>query len=867
LFGNKFGFHTAIHFHPEKSVRTRRLPAITFLFIPGALLFHFPAEKPIMHFVKPHSMRPVFILLSFLFFYSLRLVAQENLTYQVPPDEIRQLVESPPTPAVVFSPDRQWMMLLDRSDYPTIEQLSRPELRLAGLRINPDNFGPSRMNYFTGMRLKHIPSGQERVIRNLPPTPMISNPVFSPDSRKIAFLQNHADRIELWVADLASWEARAVTARKINQVMGGAFSWLSDSRHILFTAVPENRPPLPARSRVPAGPVVEENMGRKTPARTYQDLLKNPYDEMAFEYYASSDLVLTSLNGSESTISASAIHSSFSPSPDGQLILLEIIHRPFSYLVPVNFFPYTVRVIDRQGNVIKDIVEVPLTDYIPTGFNATQREPRLHAWRADKPATLYWAQAQDDGNPRNKAEIRDKLFTWDYPFTGSPRELISLPLRFSRILWGNETTAFIYERWTQDRKERVYLVNPATGTSKILFDRNYEDGYNDPGTPLTTFNTFGRPVALITPDNSVFLTGPGGSPEGDFPFLDKMNLATGKKVRLWRCTAPYYETVITILDPKKPVLVTSRESNNENPNYFIRTVGSDKLTRLTDFPHPYPQLKGVRKEVLKYRRGDGVELTADLYLPPGYTKEQGPLPGLVWAYPREFKSGDAAGQVRGSRHTFTRISWGSPIYWVMRGYAVLDNAAMPIVGEGDREPNDTYVEQLVASAQAVVDYAASLGVLDKNRVGVGGHSYGAFMTANLLAHSDIFRAGIARSGAYNRTLTPFGFQAEERTYWEAPEVYHRMSPFSYADKIKEPILLIHGEADNNPGTFPLQSERFYNALKGHGATARLVMLPYESHGYAARESILHMLWEMDRWLEMFVKQAPASGNAVRIDGK
>ncbi|MDW8331711.1 MAG: prolyl oligopeptidase family serine peptidase [Cyclobacteriaceae bacterium] len=799
--------------------------------------------------------KSVAFILSFL---ALKLFAQENLTYQRPPEEIARLVEAPLTPLVAFSPDKQWMLLLDRSDFPTIEQLSRPELRLAGLRINPDNFGPSRATYLTGMRLKQIATGKEYAIKNLPTPLLLSGPAFSPDSRYVAFLQNHPDRIELWVADLTTFEARRITARKINNVMGGAFSWLPDSQHLLFTAVPENRVPLPPKSRVPTGPVVEENLGRKTPARTYQDLLKNPYDEAAFEYYASAELVLKNINGNESAIGQPAIYGSVSPSPDGNLILLEIIHRPFSYLVPVNNFPYTVKVIDRAGKTIKEIAEVPLTDYIPTGFNATQREPRAHGWRADKPATLFWAHAQDGGDPKVKAEIRDKLFTWDYPFTGNPQELISLPLRYWRTIWGNETTALVYERWTQDRKERVYLVNPKTGAAKVLFDLNYEDNYNYPGTPFTTYNSYGRNVLLINPDNSVFLTGSGGSPEGDFPFLDKFNLSTGKKTRLWRCEAPYYESVVTLLDPKKNTFITSRESNTENPNYYLRTVGSTKLTQLTAFPHPYPQMKDVKKELLKYKRADGVELTAELYLPPGYKKENGPLPGLVWAYPREFKSGDAAGQVRGSKYTFTRLSWGGPIYWVMRGYAVIDNAAMPIVGEGDKEPNDTYVEQLVASAQAVVDYVASLGILDKNRVGVGGHSYGAFMTANLLAHSDIFKAGIARSGAYNRTLTPFGFQAEERTYWEAPEVYYRMSPFSYADKIKEPILLIHGEADNNSGTFPIQSERFYNALKGHGGTARLVFLPYESHGYAAKESILHTLWEMDRWLETYVKRANTS---------
>lgn len=792
--------------------------------------------------------------------------AQENLTYQRPPEEIAKLLEAPLTPFVLFSPDKQWMLLLERSDFPTIEQLSRPELRIGGLRINPQNFGPSRSNYTVGLKVKRLSDNVEVDIKNLPAPLTASSITFSPDSKYIAFLQNNPDQIELWLIDVSSLSASRISDRKLNTTMGG-YTWLSNSQQILFTAVPQTLKPLPEKSRVPTGPIVEENLGKKAPSRTYQDLLKNPYDEAAFDYYTQSDLILKNLAGAEKSLSPAAIHSEFNPSPDGTLILTEIIQRPYSYLVPAGLFPKTVSVLDLSGKLVKEVIRIPLLDYIPTGFNATQREPRSHQWRADKPATLVWAHAQDGGDPKAKAEIRDKVFTWEYPFSGSPKELISLPLRYSRIAWGNDQVAWVYERWTSERKERVYQVNPATGQKKTVFDRNYEDAYGDPGTVVTAPNQYGRTVMLINKDNTVFLSGAGSSPTGDMPFLDKMDLTAFKKNRQWQCTAPYYESFVTMLDAKKGTFITVRESNSENPNYFQRTIGSQKLTQVTSFPHPYPQIKDVKKEVLKYKRADGVELSADLYLPPGYKKEDGPLPGFVWAYPREFKSADAAGQVKGSPYTFTRLSWGGPIYWVMRGYAVLDNASMPIVGEGDQEPNDTYVQQLVASAQAVVDYGSSMGVLDPTRVGVGGHSYGAFMTANLLAHSDIFKAGIARSGAYNRTLTPFGFQAEERTYWQAPEVYYEMSPFSYADQLKEPILFIHGEADNNSGTFPIQTERFYNAIKGHGGTARYVVLPYESHGYAAKESILHTLWEMDTWLETYVKNPKEKPKDAKVNLK
>lgn len=805
------------------------------------------------------------LLLVCLLWASLTAFAQESMTYQRPPDEIAKLVEAPLTPAISISHDNAWMVFLDKSDYPSIEELSRPELRIAGIRINPDNFGPSRVSYLIGLKLKKLADNQEFQIKNLPSPLLISNVSFSPDSKKIAFLQNGPDKIELYVIDIATLTASKVTERRINSVTAGSYSWLSNSQQILFTAVPQNISALPVKSRVPTGPVVEENLGKKAPNRTYQDLLKNPYDEALFEYYATSELVLKDLNGGEKVLGAPAIYGAASPSPDGKLILTRVVHKPYSYIVPYFRFPQKISVVDVNGSLVKEIIDLPLIDNIPNGFNAVQTGPRSHNWRADKPATLYWVEAQDGGDPKNKADIRDKVYEVSAPFTGTATELISLPLRYSGVTWGNDNVAWVYEFWWNDRKERVYQLNPMSKSKKTIIERSSEDAYNDPGSVLTEPNEFGRYVMQVTRDNNVFLKGDGSSPEGDMPFLDKMDLNTGKKTRLWRCQAPYYEYVVDLLDAKKMTFITSRESQSENPNYYLRTAGSAKTSQITAFPHPYPQIKDVKKQVLKYKREDGVELTADLYLPPGYKKEDGPLPTFFWAYPVEFKSKSNASQVTGSPYTFTRVGSGSPIFWVTRGYAVLDNASIPIVGEGDAEPNDTYIQQLVSSAKAGIDHAAGLGVTDPTRVAAGGHSYGAFMTGNLLAHSDLFRAGIARSGAYNRTLTPFGFQSEERTYWESPKVYYEMSPFSYADKIKEPLLLIHGEADNNSGTFPIQTERFYNAIKGHGGTSRFVLLPYESHGYRAKESILHMLWEMDKWLETYVKSPVNKVAGTKVD--
>jgi len=443
------------------------------------------------------------------------------------------------------------------------------------------------------------------------------------------------------------------------------------------------------------------------------------------------------------------------------------------------------------------------------------------------------------------------------PFTGEPEEIIALGMRYAGITWGNGELALVSENWWSSRQIRTWMVAPDAASSgkTLLFERSSEDRYNDPGSPVLVANAYGRYNLLLDDANgAIYLQGQGASAEGDRPFLDRLELASKTSERLWQSTAPTYATFISFLDEAHRSVLIRRESPSTPGNYFRLTLNDPNSAQaLTSFPHPYPQLANVYKEVIRYQRNDGVMLTATLYLPPGMSPDEGPFPMLMWAYPREYKDAASAGQMQGSPYRFNAISVNGPLPFLASGYAVLDGPTMPIIGEGKLEPNDGFIEQLVSSAAAAVNEVVSRGVAERDMIAIGGHSYGAFMTANLLAHSDLFIAGLARSGAYNRTLTPFGFQSEERTYWEAPDVYFDMSPFMHAQMISEPILMIHGEADNNSGTFPLQSRRFYNALKGHGVKARLVMLPHESHGYRAKESVMHTLWEMNTWLNRYVK--------------
>jgi len=801
----------------------------------------------------------IFIFL-ILFIISSQLVSQNSdaLTYQMPPKAIADLIDAPPTPGVNLDPTRQWMLIMEMPNLPTIDEVAQPELRLAGMRINPKTFGPSRSRYSIGLSLMNIKNQKETKIKGIPEGSKIRTVRWAPNGKKIAFLITKENGNDLWVVDVDKKEAQLLVANKVSSVYGSAYSWLPDNKTIICKLIREDIGKTPEEPSVSSGPIVQEATGKKAPARTYQDLLKNSYDEALFDYYFNVQVYKISLNGKMEKIGSQGIIRRSSPSPNGKYILVETVHRPFSYLVPAYRFPYSVEVWDLNGKLVKQIADLPLAEEIPIGFGAVPTGPRSFGWRADESATLYWAEAQDGGDPKAKADIRDKVFTLPEPFSSDPKEMIALGLRYSDIVWSDKNLALVSEWWWATRRVRTWKINPTSAKldTSLIFDYSWQDRYNDPGNPLTKITETGYSVLLTGKNKStMFLTGAGASEEGDRPFIDEFDLKTKKSKRLWRSTAPYYERTIDLLNVKDLKLMTRRESTSEPPNFFIRDIKNNKLTQLTKFQHPTPQLKNIKKVLIRYDREDGVKLTATLYLPPDYKVEDGPLPMIMWAYPTEYKSADAAGQVTDSPYRFVRVGWWTPLLWLVNGYAVLDDPSMPVVGEGDEEPNDTFVNQLVSSAKAAIDEVVRRGVADRDKIAIGGHSYGAFMTANLLAHSDLYATGIARSGAYNRTLTPFGFQAEERTFWQAPEIYFAMSPFMHADKVNEPILLIHGEADNNSGTFPMQSERFYNALKGHGAIARLVMLPHESHGYRGRESVMHMLWEMDAWLDKYVKNA------------
>ena len=777
--------------------------------------------------------------------------------YRQPPEPIRSILDATPTPRVAVSPDNTLLLLLARPTLPSIAEVAAPYVPMAGQRLNPGTGFPTRTVTSSGLSMMTIATGATRTI-TLPEGVKVGTVRWSPDGKRAAFPMITDSGATLGVLDVATGAVSRVGTVRVNGAFGDPCSWMPSSDALLCKTIAESRGAAQKAPTAPIGVVAQESFGRKSPERTYQDLLGDAHDEARFTYYGTSQLAIVALDGTARTIGAPALYTTVSASPNGQYILSSAIHTPYSYVVPTSRFPLVTDLWNVNGTKVRTVHDRGFADEKSTAFDAVDVGPRGIAWRADAPATLAWIEAMDGGDPARAAAQRDRVVTLDAPFTGQPVQHLAVATRVRGVTWMKNDVAMVTEYWWKSRMTKTWLFNPATpgGTPRLLFDRSAEDAYSDPGSPVMTTNAQGQLVAKLSADRSAFfMTGEGESPDGAQPFLDRVDIATARATRLWRSQGAQYEEPIAMLDDRGARLLTRRQTTTEPPNYWVRNLVARMAPKqLTTFADPAPQFAGITSKLVTYSRPDGVQLSATLYLPAGYdAARDGRLPFFFWAYPQEFKSARAAAQVRGSPYLFVRPTGASHLFMLTQGYGVLDGPTMPIVGEGDKEPNDTYVEQLVSSAKAAVDKVVELGIADRDRIGVGGHSYGAFMTANLLAHSNIFRAGIARSGAYNRTLTPFGFQQEERPYWEASAIYNRMSPFTYADSIKTPILLIHGMNDDNSGTFPIQSERMYAALKGNGAIVRYVQLPGEAHGYLGRESVGHTLAEMVTWLDQFVK--------------
>ena len=766
-----------------------------------------------------------------------------------PSTVIKNVVTAPADPSPSMSPQGNLLVMTTRESLPDLAVVARPHLKLAGMRIDGTTWSRQLSTKTLGMSIRTL---RDDSIHTVPiEADHWSRPIWSADERAIALIRTVAGGGELWIADPYTSPPKLVKGVRINQVLGQAVQWLPDQKRLLVKSIVDR--PSPTRQAVPAGPAVQQTTsGLVAQVRTYQDLLKNPHDEDVFEHYATSRLmVVNAATQAVNPCGAPAMYYGASPSPDGTMLLARTIERPFSYVVPVSRFPTVTSVINWDGDVLRELQRNRLLDAIPIG--GVQKGMRNISWLATGQHAIYWYEAQDDGNPKNKVPHRDYVFLLADP-KDSPRLWFKTEFRAGRVNFsGDGQLVLTSEVDRKTRTERLWSrdIGKLTEPGQLVYERSIQDEYENPGRTVSETTVDGRAVMRFR-NGRLYLTGRGASPKGDRPFLDSWVVGTGEKERLFESADDRHETFMGFAGPNSSEFLIRSESKTDAPQLiFVNSeTGSRRVLHTSNDPAGKWN-KLIQKRLVRYKRADGVPMNGTLYLPPSYQEGQ-KLPCLVWAYPREYTKASDAGQVRATPNRYLRLGGSSHLFMLLNGYAVFDNASMPIVGPR-RTANDTFVEQVRMNGDAAVEALAAEGCIDPKRVAVAGHSYGAFMTANLLAHSDKFCCGIARSGAYNRTLTPFGFQNEERTYWEAPEIYFAMSPFMHVEKINEPLLLIHGQDDNNSGTFPIQSQRLFVALKGHGATARLCFLPFESHGYRGRQSVLHCLAEMSNWLDTYCK--------------
>ncbi len=789
--------------------------------------------------------------------------------YRKPPREILEVLEAPAPPDVFLSPDGQRMVLAQPMDYPSIADLAEPVLKLAGVRINPrTNNERSYLRYWTELEIKDIAGGRPRKVR-LPETARrLGRPRWNADGTMFAFTCESGDRLELWVADAAGAGATRIEGARINPLLGAGFQWLPDQRSLLVKLVPGERGAPPPGPGAPQGPRVMEGSGVASASSTYEarDLLRTPHDADLFDYYSISQLARVELpSGRITPLGRPAVYGDVQPSPDGRYYLVERYHRPYSFQRAYWRFPCEIELWTAGGELLETLASRPLAESVP--IDGEVPGPRHHTWRATAPSTLVWVEALDGGDPEVNVPERDRVI--QRPVGGEASELCRTQHRLTGLDWVEDSHYYIVSEYDRDRRWlRSWLrdASEPSASPRLLRNHNLHEKYRKPGSPVTRIQADGQRV-VVKQGGAIFLAGEGFVPNGQRPFLDRLDLTTLATERLWRSDSSCYEFFVGWSDIGSGTFLTRRESKTSPPNLYLnrlgRKIGAAKAGEagyrssahaLTKFADPQPGFRKVPKQIVTYLRDDSLALSFTLYLPPGYRRGTR-LPTIVWAYPGDISEKGVAGQVSGSSQRFDLIRGADIRLLALAGYAVVDNAAMPVVGP-PASTYDGFVDQIVRNARAAVDKAVDMGVADRGRVAVGGHSHGGLMAANLLAWSDIFRAGIACSGAYNHTLRPFGYQNEKRTLWQAREAYIRNSPLLNADRINEPLLLVHGEVDANPGTVPLQSEKLYEAVRGVGGTVRLVMLPHESHGYQARESVETVLAEWVEWLDKHVSNAP-----------
>jgi dipeptidyl aminopeptidase/acylaminoacyl peptidase len=813
------------------------------------------------------------------------IYAEED-TYILPPESVQELFSRDKNYVTLdaLSPDGKHFLVTRSTELSTLEKMSFETYRLAELEFRPktnrhwylDTFGMNglRVYSFEQRQLKDIP---------IPADTIVSDMMWSPDGGKVAFLAHRPEGTRVWTADVATGKTSplgdAFVMATLTGRRGRGTPATSGSRMLQWTPkgtvitllVPSDRGPEPERG-VPKSPIIRRTREKPSPTRTQPFLLKDEHDMALFRYYTTAQMAELAPGKAPRKIGEPAVYMGFSSSPDGQYILAEKLVEPFSFIVGYSSFPNRLDVMDLDGKVVSNIREIPLQE------NQTRRSsqvlqdfPREVVWHPSG-ATLgfLWKEEKkrdeegEESEDEERTPRRDRIMSLAPPFDMSQVKLHVLNTdkdqSFNGIRYAMEGDfAFVTVRDSDNENgestEKIvaYHLGRDDPTEQIVVpEYDPDDIIDHPGEILTQRTQNGIVYALTSSKGGqVYLEGDGL--KEDFkpqPFVDRVAIGGGQKERVFEGGKDMYERPLVPLDPDLSQMIVARESKAEFPNSYLWSP-SGSMNKLTANQDPFPEITGVKRVDFTFTRRDGLEIQGRISLPVGY-QEGTRVPAMFWTYPSEYSSEKEYEEdaIRDRNHNrFTHLSylrWSD--IWLSQGYALV-HPDVPIIDKGNTY-NDNYVQHMVDSLYAAIRKVDQMGYIDVDRIGHGGHSYGAFATANLLAHTPFFKAGIAGNGAYNRSLTPMGFQSERRFIWDTHGLYLEMSPFFQADRIDTPILLYHGADDNNTGTFPIQSDRLIQALTGLGKTAVLYKYPYESHSPRAKATYMD-IWA--RWLEWFDK--------------
>jgi dienelactone hydrolase len=834
--------------------------------------------------------RIILLIFLWIFLPGLMFAEQENLykeDYLLPPDIVQNILHRDSHFDVLsnLSPDKDHVMIPVREDFSSLELMMQKTYRLGMLEICPNVNREWRLSTYgiKGLKIFSIAQKKSWVVQ-LPKNILISDMVWSPDGKKIAFLSHLRQGSQVWITDVESGKVEAIHEAFVMATLTGRRRYRRDvisspsqmlqwtpNGSVITLVVPENRGAEPKRDPIPDSPIIRHTREKATPTPTYPFLLRTSYDRELFRYYTTAQLAELVPGKPLRAIGDPAMYMNVSLSPDGLYILAEKLTEPFSFIVSYSDFPRDLVVMDMDGEILSSIRRIPLQEV------AARRDrngplddlPRDVAWRPDgKGLSFLWRvpkteegkskdEEEKDKN-NNGLERKDRLMLLSPPFDLDRAEVIvSSQKKFEEISYGVDgryAFAKISGRG-EDFEKGTDIVAYDLGKTPpkrivLLKDIEEENPLEMPGNILRTMSGNGVISALTSSDGgAIYLQGEGY--RKDFinrPFIDRIEIETGKKERIFESAADMYERPLVALDGDLKAIVVSRESRTVFPDSWLWKEGGSVM-RLTSNRNPFPEFADCKREDFVFERRDGLEIRGHISLPVGYQSGE-KVPAVFWTYPREygsFKEYERAALRRHNLNAFLQLSTrNASDIWLSQGYAVVV-PDIPIIGE-DEDYNNNYITHLVDSMYAAIRKVDELGNVDVDHLGHGGHSYGAFATANILARTPFFKAGIAGDGAYNRTLTPMTFQSERRFIWEAQDVYLEMSPFFQADHIDTPLLMYHGAVDNNTGTFLIQSERLIQALTGLGKNAVLYIYPFESHGPRCKETYMDM-WA--RWLSFF----------------